>query len=76
MTVQVVLPKLGMAMSEGVLTEWLVKDGDSVKEGDEIVTIENDKSVQEIESPATGVIKLLANEGETYPVDTVLAEIN
>lgn len=76
MTVEVVLPKLGMAMSEGVLTEWLVKDGDSVKEGDEIVTIENDKSVQEIESPATGIIKLLANEGETYPVDTVLAEIN
>ena len=76
MTVEVVVPKLGMAMSEGVLTEWLVKDGDSVKEGDEIVTIENDKSVQEIESPATGVIKLLANEGDTYPVDTVLAEIN
>jgi pyruvate/2-oxoglutarate dehydrogenase complex dihydrolipoamide acyltransferase (E2) component len=76
MTVEVVVPKLGMAMSEGVLTEWLVKDGDSVKEGDEIVTIENDKSVQEIESPATGVIKLLANEGETYPVDTVIAEIN
>jgi pyruvate/2-oxoglutarate dehydrogenase complex dihydrolipoamide acyltransferase (E2) component len=76
MTVQVVLPKLGMAMSEGVLTEWLVKDGDSVKEGDEILTIENDKSVQEIESPATGVIRLLADEGETYPVDTVLAEIN
>lgn len=76
MTVEVVVPKLGMAMSEGVLTEWLVKDGDSVKEGDEIVTIENDKSVQEIESPATGVIKLLANEGESYPVDTVLAEIN
>lgn len=76
MTVEVVVPKLGMAMSEGVLTEWLVKDGDSVKEGDEIVTIENEKSVQEIESPATGIIKLLANEGETYPVDTVLAEIN
>ena len=76
MTVEVVVPKLGMAMSEGVLTEWLVKDGDSVKEGDEIVTIENDKSVQQIESPATGIIKLLANEGETYPVDTVLAEIN
>lgn len=75
MTVKVVLPKLGMAMSEGVLTEWLVKDGDSVQEGDEILTIENDKSVQEIESPATGVIKLLGEEGETYPVDTVLAEI-
>lgn len=75
MTVKVVLPKLGMAMSEGILTEWLVKDGDSVQEGDEILTIENDKSVQEIESPATGVIKLLVEEGETYPVDTVLAEI-
>ncbi|MGV6807347.1 MAG: biotin/lipoyl-containing protein [bacterium] len=75
MTTKVTLPKLGMAMSEGVLSEWLVKDGDTVSEGQVIYSIENDKSVQEIESPASGVIKIIAEEGETYPVDAVLAEI-
>jgi pyruvate/2-oxoglutarate dehydrogenase complex dihydrolipoamide acyltransferase (E2) component len=76
MTTKVVLPKLGMAMSEGLLSEWLVKDGEQVEEGQVIYSIENDKSIQEIEAPATGTIKLIAEEGETYPVDEVLAEIS
>ena len=76
MTTKVVLPKLGMAMSEGLLSEWLVKDGHQVEEGQTIYSIENDKSIQEIESPASGTIKLIAEEGETYPVDEVLAEIS
>jgi len=76
MTTKVILPKLGMAMSEGVISEWLVKDGDSVEEGQVIYSLENDKSVQEIESPASGVISLKSEEGETYAVDTLLAEIN
>ena len=75
MTTKVVLPKLGMAMSEVVLSEWVVKDGDTVEEGQVIYSLENDKSVQEIESPATGMINILAEAGETYPVDAVLAEI-
>ncbi len=75
MATKVVLPKLGMAMSEGTLSEWLVKDGDLVEEGQVIFEIENDKSVQEIESPASGKITIIAEEGEIYPVDEVLAEI-
>lgn len=72
---KVVLPKLGMAMSEGVLTEWLVGDGDVVSEGQPICSIESDKSVQEIEAPAAGTIRIIAEAGETYPVETELAEI-
>ncbi|MEM1404878.1 MAG: biotin/lipoyl-containing protein [Pseudomonadota bacterium] len=75
MTTKVLLPKLGMAMSEGMLAEWLVKEGETVTEGQVICAIENEKSVQEIESPASGVITLIAEEGETYDVETVLAEI-
>ncbi|MEM8562303.1 MAG: lipoyl domain-containing protein [Pseudomonadota bacterium] len=71
----VVVPKLGMAMSEGTLTEWLVKDGDNVEEGQALFLLENDKAVQEIESPASGTIRIIAEEGETYDVDAVLAEI-
>ena len=63
-------------MSEGLLPEWLVKDGHQVEEGQTIYSIENDKSIQEIEAPASGTIKLIAEEGETYPVDEVLAEIS
>ncbi|MEL7045987.1 MAG: biotin/lipoyl-containing protein [Pseudomonadota bacterium] len=76
MSSKVLLPKLGMAMSGGILNEWLVKDGDSVSEGQVICAIENDKAVQEIESPATGVIRLIGEVGETYDVDEVLAEIS
>lgn len=75
MATKVTLPKLGMAMSEGTLSEWMVKDGDHVTEGQVIYGIENDKAVQEVESPATGTIRLIATEGEVYPVDAVLAEI-
>lgn len=72
---QVVVPKLGMAMSEGTLTEWLVRDGEQVEEGQLLFLLENDKAVQEIESPASGTIRIMAEEGETYDVDAVLAEI-
>ncbi|MEM6581686.1 MAG: lipoyl domain-containing protein [Pseudomonadota bacterium] len=71
----VVVPKLGMAMSEGTLTEWLVKDGENVEEGQVLFLLENDKAVQEIESPASGTIRIIAEEGETYDVDAILAEI-
>lgn len=76
MSFTVKLPQIGFSMSEGTLTEWLVKDGDTVKEGDPIYSLESDKSVQEVESPASGVIRLIAQTGQTYQVDDTLAEIS
>jgi pyruvate/2-oxoglutarate dehydrogenase complex dihydrolipoamide acyltransferase (E2) component len=75
MSIQVVLPKIGFSMSEGVLSEWLVADGAEVAEGQVIYALESDKSVQEVESPAAGKIKIIAAVGATYTVGAVLAEI-
>ncbi len=75
MTTQVLLPKIGFSMNEAVLAEWIVADGANVTEGQSLYSIESDKSVQEIESPATGKLKIMAIVGETYEVGHVLAEI-
>lgn len=76
MTTPVIIPQLGMAMSEGKIVEWLVSDGDTVEAGQAILNIENDKAIQEIESPASGTIKLIGKEDEVYPIETVVAEIS
>jgi pyruvate/2-oxoglutarate dehydrogenase complex dihydrolipoamide acyltransferase (E2) component len=75
MSTQVLLPKLGFSMNEGTLTEWLLADGATVTEGEALYALESDKSVQEVESPASGTLRIVAQVGEVYPVGTVLAEI-
>lgn len=76
MTTQVTLPKIGFSMNEGILAEWLVEDGAQVSEGQPIYSLESDKSTNEVESPASGTIRILGQVGETYEVGSVLAEID
>src|SRR5262249_49704901 len=52
MSVEVRIPQIGFSTQEGTLTEWLVADGGRVEAGKPLYTLELDKSVQEIESPA------------------------
>jgi pyruvate/2-oxoglutarate dehydrogenase complex dihydrolipoamide acyltransferase (E2) component len=75
MATQVLLPKLGFSMNEGVISQWLVADGAVIKAGQPLYELESDKSMQEIEAPASGTLKIIAQTGETYPVGSVLAEI-
>jgi pyruvate/2-oxoglutarate dehydrogenase complex dihydrolipoamide acyltransferase (E2) component len=75
MSTEVLLPKIGFAMNEAVISEWLIADGARVATGQPLYSIESDKSVTEIESPASGTLRILAVIGETYPVGAVLAEI-
>jgi pyruvate/2-oxoglutarate dehydrogenase complex dihydrolipoamide acyltransferase (E2) component len=75
MSTEVLLPQLGFSMSEGVLAEWLVEDGATVHVGMPLYTLESDKSVQEIESPAAGTLRIRVGAGATYPVGTVLGVI-
>ncbi|BAI74809.1 biotin/lipoyl attachment domain-containing protein (plasmid) [Azospirillum sp. B510] len=75
MTTHVLLPKIGFSMNEGVLNEWLVADGAEVVEGQPLYALESDKSVQEVEAPASGKLRIIAAVGETYEVGTLLAEI-
>jgi pyruvate/2-oxoglutarate dehydrogenase complex dihydrolipoamide acyltransferase (E2) component len=76
MTTPVLLPKIGFSMNEATLAEWMIADGASVTEGQPLYALESDKSVQEVESPATGTLKIIARIGEVYQVGDVLAEIS
>lgn len=75
MTFQVTVPKIGFSMNEGILSEWLVEDGAQVTEGQPLYALESDKSTNEVESPATGTLKIIGEIGETYEVGVVIAEI-
>jgi pyruvate/2-oxoglutarate dehydrogenase complex dihydrolipoamide acyltransferase (E2) component len=75
MATEILLPKLGFSMNDGVLTEWLVADGVQVKKGDPLFALESEKSVQEVEAPESGVLRIIKQPGETYEVGTVLGEI-
>ncbi len=69
--IEIVMPKSGITMEEGTINSWSVKVGDAVKKGDILASIETDKSVLDIESPANGILnKILINEGETVNVGT------
>ena len=75
MATEILLPKLGFSMSEGVLAEWLAADGDTVVEGQPLFSLESEKSANEVEAPASGRLSILMQPGETYEVGTVLGYI-
>ena len=72
----VILPKLGLTMEEGTITQWHVKVGEEIKQGDALCDFETDKLTNTIESKVSGVVKeILVQEEDTVPVQTVLAVI-
>ncbi|MDR3552536.1 MAG: biotin/lipoyl-binding protein [Clostridia bacterium] len=72
-----ILPKLGLTMEEGTLIEWHVREGGTVQPGDLLCEVETDKLTNEIKSKVSGVVKeILVEEGDTVPVQTVLAVID
>jgi pyruvate/2-oxoglutarate dehydrogenase complex dihydrolipoamide acyltransferase (E2) component len=75
MATEIILPKLGFSMNEGLLSEWLVADGGTVTAGEPLFALESDKSTQEVEAPVSGTLKILKQTGETYEVGTLLGEI-
>jgi len=76
MAKEIIMPKNGMDMTEGVLIRWLVSVGDKVTREDPIMEIETDKVTMESESPADGtILALYYNEGETIPVLKIIGYI-
>ncbi len=70
------LPKWGMTMQDGTVSEWVKGAGDSVSEGDVIAIIETEKVDADLEAPESGVLKeILVEAGQTVEVGTVLARI-
>ena len=73
MSVEIVMPRAGLTMVEGTISEWKVAEGAQVNKGDVLMEYENEKNVIECEALASGVIHLVAKEGETVPVGGVIA---
>ncbi|HCJ49908.1 MAG TPA: 2-oxoglutarate dehydrogenase, E2 component, dihydrolipoamide succinyltransferase, partial [Microbacterium sp.] len=76
MSTSVVLPALGESVTEGTVTRWLKKVGDTIQADEGLLEISTDKVDTEIPSPVSGVIEeILVQEDETVEVGAVLARV-
>ena len=76
MATEVLMPRQGQSVESCILVEWLVQEGDTVSAGQPLASIETDKAVFEVESPADGVmLAQFFSEGEDIPVLTVIGAI-
>ena len=76
MSHNVVMPQMGLTMTEGKLEEWLKNVGDIVEQGEPICVVDTDKASTELEATASGCLtEILVQSGTTVPVGTVLARI-
>ena len=74
--VEVVMPQMGVSVSEGTVTKWLKHVGDLVQSDEPLLEISTDKVDTEVPSPGTGVLQeILVQEGETVEVGTIVARI-
>jgi pyruvate dehydrogenase E2 component (dihydrolipoamide acetyltransferase) len=72
----VVMPQMGESIAEGTVSKWLKNVGDKVERDEPLLEISTDKVDAEIPSPAAGVLtEILAKEGDTVPVNAVVARI-
>jgi pyruvate dehydrogenase E2 component (dihydrolipoamide acetyltransferase) len=70
----IVMPKLGLTMTEGLLASWRIAAGDEVRRGDVLFVVETEKVANEVVAESDGRIRaLLVGEGETAPVGAAVA---
>ncbi|MDQ1475431.1 MAG: hypothetical protein QOE62_660, partial [Actinomycetota bacterium] len=74
--IDVVMPQMGVSVSEGTVTRWLKQEGEHVEADEPLLEISTDKIDTEVPSPGTGTLmQVLVQEGETVTVGTKLAQI-
>jgi len=74
--IDVVMPQMGVSVSEGTITKWLKQEGEPIAADESLLEISTDKVDTEVPSPGEGVVaRILVQEGETVEVGTVLAVI-
>jgi pyruvate dehydrogenase E2 component (dihydrolipoamide acetyltransferase) len=72
----VVMPQMGVSVSEGTVTKWLKQEGETIEADEPLLEISTDKVDTEVPSPASGTVtQILVQEGETVEVGTTLAQI-
>ena len=73
----VTLPQLGETVTEGTITQWFKKVGDTIAEDEPLFEVSTDKVDTEVPSPVSGVVtELLAEEGDTVDVGVVIAKVS
>ncbi len=76
MAIDVVMPQMGESIAEGTIVRWIKKPGDKVERDEPLIEISTDKVDAEIPSPASGTVtEILAQEGDTVRVNSVVARI-
>jgi pyruvate dehydrogenase E2 component (dihydrolipoamide acetyltransferase) len=74
--VDIVMPQMGVSVSEGTITRWLKQEGEQVEADEPLLEISTDKIDTEVPSPASGTLtQILVQEGETVDVGTKLGQI-
>ena len=73
---EVKIPTVGESITEVTLTRWIKKDGESVEMDEAIAELESDKATFELPAEKAGILKTLANEGDTIAIGTVVASIS
>jgi pyruvate dehydrogenase E2 component (dihydrolipoamide acetyltransferase) len=70
------MPKYGMTMTEGIITEWHFREGDDVNEGDALLTVETEKVDTDIEAPVSGkLVGVRFDVDAEVPVGEIIAYI-
>lgn len=70
------MPKWGLTMEEGTITEWTVPVGEPVEKGQRLAVVESEKVEVDLEAPASGIVTAhLVEAGETVPVGAEIAVI-
>jgi pyruvate dehydrogenase E2 component (dihydrolipoamide acetyltransferase) len=69
------MPRLSSSMVQGTIIRWLRHDGELVSAGDELVEVETDKATMSVESEHSGVLTIVAPDGETLAVGALIAHV-
>lgn len=72
---EVMMPQLGMGMSEGTIAEWDVEEGERISREQPLVSVETEKVVTGLPSPYAGYVHILVAAGATVPIETLIAQI-
>ena len=74
MATKVLMPKLGLTMTEGKIVRWIKQEGDPVKKGEPLLEIMTEKIVTEVESPGSGIlVKIFHSTDAVVPITEVIA---
>jgi pyruvate dehydrogenase E2 component (dihydrolipoamide acetyltransferase) len=78
MPIEIIIPRLGWSMEEGNFVNWLKKDGEGVKSGELLFSLENEKAVQEVEAIDSGMLRIPPDgpkPGQTVKVGQVIGHL-